>query len=67
MGKIERLARLRTAAAVVCVDVTLQRLLDDGADAADQRFATCAELLRDAQAELAAADPVTGEPFVTAP
>ena len=66
-GTIERLARLLTAAAVIGVEVTLQRLLDDGVDSADERFATCAELLRDAQAELAATDPVTGEPFVTAP
>ena len=65
--KAERLARRLTAAAVVCVDVTLLRLLDDGVDPADERVATCAELLRDARAELAAADPVTGEPFPTAP
>lgn len=66
LGRTERLARLLTAAAVVCVDVTLQRLLEDGVDSADERFATCAALLRHAQAELAAADPVTGEPSVTA-
>ena len=67
LGRTERLARRLTAAAVVCVDVILQRLLEDGVDSADERFATCAELLRDAQAELAAADSVTGEPLVTAP
>ncbi|WP_419837857.1 nucleotidyltransferase domain-containing protein [Candidatus Poriferisodalis sp.] len=60
--KTEELARLLVAAAVTSADVALRRLLDDGADPHDERFARCQQQMRNAEATLAAADPVTGEP-----
>ena len=58
---LERIARALTAAAPVTVDAVLQRLLDDGVDPADERFAKCATQMHRLRAVLQAADPVTGE------
>ena len=62
LGSTERLAGLLAGAAVASVDAVLGRLLREGLDPSDERFAVCERRLRSAQAVLAAADPVTGEP-----
>ena len=62
LGSTERLAGLLAAAAVASVDAVLGRLRHEGLDRSDERFAVCERRLRSAQAVLAAADPVTGEP-----
>ncbi|WP_419840316.1 nucleotidyltransferase domain-containing protein [Candidatus Poriferisodalis sp.] len=61
--KTEHLVRLLAPAAVTAADVTLRRLLDEGADTADERVAVCAAQVRIARAALAARDPVTGRPL----
>ncbi|WP_419840572.1 nucleotidyltransferase domain-containing protein [Candidatus Poriferisodalis sp.] len=62
LGSTQRLAGLLAAAAVASVGAVLGRLLGEGLDRSDERFAVCERRLRSAQAVLAAADPVTGEP-----
>lgn len=55
-----RLARLLARAAVVSADVTLERLLGEGADPDDETAAACSAETRRARSVLAAGDVVTG-------
>lgn len=59
-GGTERLARLLADAAVAAAEQTLNRLVDEGADAADERIADCRRRLSDTRALLDAGDVVAG-------
>ncbi len=67
LDKTAQLARLLAPAAVTAAEITLGRVLSEGADSADEQLAACAEYVHSAKAALAAADPVTGKPHSIAP
>ena len=58
---LERLARLISAAAPITADAVLRRLLKDGINSTDTRFADCATEMRSLREALRTVDPITGE------